>query len=184
MKTVTLPAEVAAQFPDFLDYIYSQPVESKIIITLENWRSMQYLGNYFLVPTLTGDVVKFIEDKMYNLDFMVECLSEFNDIDDDFSKRIIPKAVRVCAEMIQSIKIGSPLLHTISPAMFLQIISTLQRSKCFALASNADRHHIFRLILDYLEQIEDGLYFSAISGVLVSQFSLEITLLHWLVNWH
>ena len=64
MSTVTLPAKIAAQFPDFLDYLYSQPVESKIIITSENWRSMKYLAKYFLVPTLSEDVSKFVEDNM------------------------------------------------------------------------------------------------------------------------
>eukprot|EP00956_Cyclotella_meneghiniana_P027018 scaffold59772_cov43-Cyclotella_meneghiniana.AAC.1 len=166
MSTVTLPAKIAAQFPEFLDYLYSQPVESKIIITSENWRSMKYLATYFLVPALLEDVSKFVEDNMYNLDIMVECLSEFNDFDDDISKCIIPKAVRVCAEMIQSIEISSQLIQTISPAMFLSIISTLSSSKCFGTASNDERHHVCRLIIGYLERIEDERYLSTLSSAM------------------
>jgi hypothetical protein len=166
MNTVTLAAEVASQFPHFLDYMYSQPHERDVIITSVNWRSMKYLADYFCVPLLSEDVLKFIEDNMYNLDYMVNYLSEFHDINDVSSKRIIRKATYVCAEMIKSIEIGSPLLQTISPAMFLQIISLLGRSKCFDTASNDDRNHVSRLILGYIEQIDDQSYVFALSGVM------------------
>ncbi len=167
MTTVTFAAEIASQFPFFLDYMYVQQLDAgKVIVTSENWRSMRCLADYFRVPALTEDVMKFIEENMYNLDYMVDYLSEFSDIDDDFSRRIMQKATRACAEMIQSIEIGSPLLQTISNAMFVQIISLLGRSNCFESASNDDRNHVCRLILGYLEQIEDELYLSALSGVM------------------
>jgi len=165
MSTVTLPTDAAAQLPDFLDFMYCQPLESKFIITSENWKSMKYLADYFIVPALTDDVVKVIENEMYNIDRLEGYLSEFSDkCDDDFSKRMIPIATRVCAEMIQSIEINSSLLTTISPAMFLHIISTLGCSECFECASNEELFHVSLLVLQYLEEVEDELYFATLSG--------------------
>lgn len=45
MCTVNLPQEIAAHFPDFLDYLYAQPSDSKCAINFENWKSMRYLAN-------------------------------------------------------------------------------------------------------------------------------------------
>jgi hypothetical protein len=164
MSTVALPTHAAAQLPDFLDFMYCQPLESKFIVTSENWKSMKYLADYFIVPALTDDVVKVIENEMYNIDRLGGYLSEFSGKCDDFSKRMIPIATRVCAEMIQSIKINSSLLTTISPAMFLHIISTLGCSECFERASNEERFHVSLLVLQYLEEVEDKLYFATLSG--------------------
>jgi hypothetical protein len=94
MSTVKLPADIAQHFPDFLDYVYAQPVDSKFIIKFENWKSMKYLANYFIVPRLTEEVAEFIEKDMeyFNLEHMVNYVSEFNrDISDDMSRRILPK---------------------------------------------------------------------------------------------
>jgi hypothetical protein len=80
---------------------------------------MIYLANYFLVPRLTEEVAEFIEKdtEYFNLEHMENYVSEFNrDISDDMSRRILPKAVCVCAEMIQSIEVDSPLLMSIPPA--------------------------------------------------------------------
>ena len=98
MSTVKLPKEVAKQFPEFLDYLYAQPLESKFVINFENWKSMKHLANYFLVPRLTEAVAEFIEKDMedYNLEHMENYISEFHrDISDDMSRRILPKAVLV-----------------------------------------------------------------------------------------
>ncbi len=122
VNTVKLSGEVAAHFPHFLDYMYSQPVESKAIINFAKWNSMAYFSNHFLVPRLTVDVMRFIETDMYNLDHMEHYLSEFDVIpihDDLLPKCILQKATRVCAEMIRSIKVDSSLLKVISQATFL-----------------------------------------------------------------
>ena len=79
-------------------------------------------------------------------------------------ERSLGTSTYLCAKMIQSIEINSSLLTTISPAMFLHIIATLGRSKCFESASNEDRGHVSLLVLQYLESVEDQLYFSALSG--------------------
>ena len=165
MNTVTLPEELAAHFPDFLDYMYSQPLESKAIINFENWKPMMCLANYFLVSALTEDVLGFIEKDMYNLDHMEDYLSELDDINADVSKRILPKATRVCAELILSIEVDSSLLKVISPAMFLYIISTLRYVKISA-RTEKYRYHVCGLIIEYLESIEDESYCYALSGLM------------------
>ena len=92
MSTVTLPIDVAAQFSDFLDFMYCQPLESEFIVTSKNWKSMKYLADYFIVPALTDDVAKVIENDMYNIDRLEGYISEFSGICDDFTKRMIPIA--------------------------------------------------------------------------------------------
>ncbi len=167
MNTVTLSAEVAAHFPYFLDYIYSQGAIPSV--KFENWKSMKHLANLFVVPTLTEDVIRFIEKDMYNLEHMEDYLPEFNDIVDDLSKRIIPKAARACVEMIHSIKNGSSLLVSISPAMFLQIIWIFNSIES---VSDDDRDHVHGLVMEYLnhiedtEHIEEELYFNTLSDLM------------------
>jgi len=129
VSTVKLPEKVAKQFPDFLDYLYAQPLESAVVINFENWESMKYLANYFLVPRLTEAVAEFIENDMefLNLDHMEKYISEFHrDISDDMSRRILPKAVCICAKMFQLIEVDSPLLMSIPPAMLRSIMRRLR----------------------------------------------------------
>ena len=114
VSTVKLPEMAAKQFPDFLDYLYAQPQDSYAVINFENWESMKYLADYFLVPRLTEDVAQFIErdmEKNFNKFHMEKYISEFHrDISSDMSRRILPMAVRTCAEMFQSIEVDSSLL--------------------------------------------------------------------------
>ena len=57
---------------------------------------------------------------------MEKYISEFHrDISDDMSRRILPKAVHVCAQMFLSIEVDSPSLMSIPPAMFRAIINGL-----------------------------------------------------------
>ena len=58
---------------------------------------------------------------------MEKYISEFNhDMSDYMSRRIIPKAVHICAQMFLSIEVDSPLLKSIPPAMFRSIIERLR----------------------------------------------------------
>lgn len=157
MCTVKLPEEIAAHFPDFLDYLYAQPSDSKCTINFENWKSMRYLANYFLVPRLTEEVGDFIEEdlKTYDLERIADYVSEFNrDISDDMSRRILPEAAVACAEMILSIEADSKLLSIIPPTMYLKIMRT-------ALSEGEDgehyvslekRVHVKSLLVSYLEE--------------------------------
>jgi hypothetical protein len=97
---------------------------------------------------------------MYNLEHMEVYLSNFHDIDDVLTKRILPRATCVCAQMIRSIDVDSSLLKLISPAMFLYIVSTLGRSSDL---EKEDRDHVCCLVVEYLERIEDASYFFALS---------------------
>jgi hypothetical protein len=157
MCTVKLPEEIAAHFPDFLDYLYAQPSDSKCAINFENWKSMRYLANYFLVPRLTEEVGDFIEKDMknYDLERIADYVSEFNrDISDDMSRRILPEATVACAEMILSIKADSKLLTIIPPTMFLKIMRTALSSgeDCVSLEK---RIHVMSLLVTYLDQSEE-----------------------------
>jgi hypothetical protein len=160
MCTVKLPEEIAAHFPDFLDYLYAQPYDSKCAINFENWKSMRYLANYFLVPRLTEEVGDFIEEDMknYNHERIADYVSEFNrDITDDMSRRILPEATVACAEMILSIESDSTLLSIIPPAMFLKIMRTAlsvgeDGERCISLEK---RIHVMSLLVTYLDQSEE-----------------------------
>ena len=160
MSTVQLPEMVAKQFPDFLDYLYAQPQDSNVVITFENWESMKYLADYFLVPRLTEAVAEFVEEDMkyFNPDHMEKYISEFNrDISSDMSRRILPMAVRTCAEMFQSIDDDSPLLKSIPPAMFRSIIRRIYISEEQSLESRQNAAlHTCSLIASYFDHaVED-----------------------------
>jgi len=164
--TVNLPEEVAAQFPDFLDYIYSLHTESMSTINFQNWKSMMWLANYFQVSKLQKDVFDFIEQDMYNIDHVEDYLSEFKDVEeDDQANRILSKATHVCATMIMSIEPTSSLLKSIPPRMFLTIMDVLGQ-RC-SKSDNFSSHHINCIVLEYLEHnIEDKSYFSALSDMM------------------
>eukprot|EP00984_Skeletonema_dohrnii_P020373 scaffold9898_cov86-Skeletonema_dohrnii-CCMP3373.AAC.2 len=171
MTTVKLSEEVAAHFPHFLDYMYSQPVESKATVNFATWKSMAYLANHFLVPRLTEDVLDFIRKDMYDLDHMEAYLSEFNGARDDVSNLILHKAAGVCSEMIQSIiQVDSSLLKLIPPAMFLCIISNLGESTSREAQPDEDRNHICDLVIGYIEQVEDKPYFVSLSCMMYQYF--------------
>jgi hypothetical protein len=161
MTKVSLPQEVAAQFPEFLDYMYSQPSESLTVVNFANWKSMKYLAEFFDVPRVVKDVRRFVESDMYNLDHMDDYLS-LSGFDfyfrEDLSKRLYLKAIRVCAEMILSIDAESSLLKSFPPLMFTEIISTLGQSNSFISAPKEDRKHVLDLLPAYLEQIVDYEY--------------------------
>ncbi|KAL7490996.1 hypothetical protein ACHAWT_000484 [Skeletonema menzelii] len=172
VSTVKLPEKVAKQFPDFLDYLYAQPLESNFVINFENWESMKYLADYFLVPRLTEAVAEFIEEDMkyFDLDHMEKYISVFHrDISDDMSRRILPQAVRVCAQMFLSIEIDSPLLMSIPPAMFRAIMRGLSWDDnqetllhtCSLLAAYLERNVEDRVVFDFCcdVSIEPKLFF-------------------------
>ena len=128
MITVKLPAEIAAHSPDFLDYLYALPSDSKFTINFENSKSMKSLANYFFIPRLIEDLAEFIEEDMKNylIEHMEEYICELNsDTSDELSLLILPNAVLVCAKMIQSIDVDSSLLISIPHAMFHQIIQMI-----------------------------------------------------------
>jgi hypothetical protein len=157
MTKVSLPEKVAAQFPEFLDYLYSQPSESWTIVDFANWRSMKYLAEFFDVPRLVKDVRRFVESDMYNLDHMKDYLSGLDFyIREDLSNRLYLKTIRVCAEMILSIDAESSLLKSIPPPIFAEIISTLGQSNSFTSAPEEDRKHVWGLLPAYREQILDS----------------------------
>ena len=160
VSTVKLPEKVAKHFPDFLDYLYAQPQESNFVINFENWESMKYLADYFLVPRLTEAVAEFIEEDMecFNADHMEKYISVFHrDVGDEMSRRILPKAAHTCAKMFQSIDIDSPLLKSIPPAMFQSIIRRITFCEQQSLESQQNTAlHLCSVIASYFDHnVED-----------------------------
>lgn len=172
VSTVKLPEKIAKDIPDFLDYLYAQPLESSVVINFENWKSMRYFANYFLVPRLTEAVAEFIEKDMeyFNLDHMENYIFEFHlDISDDMSRRILPKAVHICAKMFQFIEVDSPLLMSIPPAMLWSIMRRI------CVDDKQKTIHTFSLLAAYIEcNVEDRLIFS--------HYFCELPLEPWLCN--
>eukprot|EP00986_Skeletonema_menzelii_P020407 scaffold31110_cov148-Skeletonema_menzelii.AAC.3 len=164
-STVHLPEEIAAYFPDFLDYVYA--LEGKSIIKFQNWKSMMWLANYFQVQTLQKDVCDFIERDMYNFNHMEDYLTELKDADEDdkVATRFLSRAAHACAVMILSIEPTSSLLKSIPPLMFLNVIDTLGQ-RCID-SEKFSSNHANLIILKYLEHnIEDQSYFSAVSDMM------------------
>ena len=161
VSTVKLPETVAKQFPDFLDYLYAQPQESNVVINFENWESMKYLADYFLVPRLTEAVAEFIEKDMecFNPDHMEKYISEFQrDISSDMSRRILPKAAHVCAKMLQSIDVDSPLLMSFPPAMFRWIIKKIGFNFEQDLETEENKAlHACSLIASYVDKVVEDI---------------------------
>ena len=114
-SVVELPADVAACFPDFLDYMYAQPSECKCIIKRENLRALQYFAKYFLVPKLTSAIHGFIIEDMQNLDQVEGYVNEFGCTEDDESRKMLALAANVCAEKILRIGKDSSLLMSLTP---------------------------------------------------------------------
>ena len=175
-SSVDLPGEVAAHFPDFLDYIYSMHTESASVICFKNWKSMRWLANYFQVSKLLRDVISFIEKDLYNLDHMEDYISELHNIahsgQSNFyieGSSLLAMAARICAEMLLSIEPGSSLANSIPPRMFLKIISYLTESSYNC--SYDVNHHINCLILEYLEHnVEEERYFHTLSNIVGLRF--------------
>ena len=148
-SVVELPSDVAACFPDFLDYMYAQPLECKRIIKRENRRALQYLAKYFLVPKLTSAIHGFIEQDMQNLDQVEGYVNEFGGAEDDESRKVLSYAANVCAEKILHIGKDSSLLMSLTPAMVLHMIRTVSRSKDILTLPDAKRDHICELAIEY-----------------------------------
>ena len=183
MSTVKLPEMVATQFPAFLDYMYAPLQESNTVINFENWESMQFLADYFLVPRLTESVAEFIEVDIecFNPDHMVKYITEFHrDIDSDMSRRILPKAVLTCAKMLRSIEPNSTLLKSIPPAMYYSIMTRGYTPQ----VPNPENHpesqqavflHRYDLHISYFDQVVDDI---EVFGFLCSRIHFQMDFLY------
>eukprot|EP00571_Detonula_confervacea_P005924 CAMPEP_0172332202 /NCGR_PEP_ID=MMETSP1058-20130122/62317_1 /TAXON_ID=83371 /ORGANISM="Detonula confervacea, Strain CCMP 353" /LENGTH=477 /DNA_ID=CAMNT_0013049479 /DNA_START=9 /DNA_END=1442 /DNA_ORIENTATION=+ len=166
---VPLPEDVAAFFPDFLDYMYSQPSECDRLINRENRRSLQHLASYFLVPKLTEAIYNFIQEDMHDLEHLEEYVSEFGGAEDDESRKVLSIAARVCAERILDIEGGSSLLTALTPAMVLHMFCVVRMSKDVKSVPPSTQHHICRLALVYMKHHQTRLdtgFFNALASEL------------------
>ena len=168
-SAVELPSDVAVVFPDFLDYMYAQPLECKCIIKRENRRALQYLAKYFLVPKLTIAIHGFIEQDIQNLDQIEGYVTEFGGTEDDESRKVLAYAANVCAHKILHIGRDSSLLTTLTPAMVLHMIRTVSRSKDILTLPDAKREHVCELAIEYTKHHHaclDANYFRTLTSEL------------------
>lgn len=188
-SVVELPSGITHDFDDFLDYLYAPPSECKRLIHRYNHSSLLHLAKYFLVPRLLEDVYDFIKKDIQDIDYVKEYLIEFGNAVDDEAKKIIRLAASVCATNILHIKpIGyisdshplahhnnneSSLLTSLSPAIFLHIITEARMSKDFTNLSADNEGHICRLAIGYFKFHHSSLnsnYFVAIVSELYLPF--------------
>ena len=148
-SVVELPSDIAACFPDFLDYMYAQPSECKCIINRENRRALQYLAKYFLVPKLTSAIHGFIEQDIQNLDQVEGYVNEFGGAEDDESRKVLAYAANVCAHKVIYIGKDSTLLMSLTPAMVLHMMRMVWSSKDILTLPDAKREHICDLAIEY-----------------------------------
>jgi len=160
---VNLTEDVASYIPDFLDYIYADNSECSHVINRNNWSSLHYLADYFIVPKLTSDISAFVQKDMHNnLEGYLVDLSGSKEL----PEYIIKNATKACAQMILSIKVDSTLLYSLSPAMFLQVITMLRSSRGIKNLGNFEQYHICNLVVSYIKRYKSNLdsnYFDAIT---------------------
>ena len=189
-SVVELPSGIIHDFDDFLDYLYAPPSECKRLIHRYNHRPLLHLAKYFLVPRLLEDVYDFIKKDIQDIDYVKEYLIEFGNAVDDEAKEIIRLAASVCAtnilhiEPIEYDSYGHPLEHcnnnkssllaTLSPAIFLHIITEARKSKDFMKLSADSKDHICRLAISYFKLHHSSLnsyYFVAVVSELYLPYS-------------
>jgi len=164
---VELPEEIAKHFDVFLDYMYTPLHECAYLINRDNRGALQYLSNYFLVAKLKEDIYAFIEKDMNKLDHMEEYLTEFGGAEDEETREMLSLVARACASNILHIRRESRLLYSLTPAMFLHIISLVRVSKGTQKLPDEDKSKICKLSVDYFRHHRTNLdanYFVALTS--------------------
>lgn len=178
MSRLVLPEAQAASFPDFLDFLYSHPTECKSFINYENCLSLDYLADYFDVPTLSEAIEEFIKEDMQDLSHLEKYLLQYCDTEGCRFDFVPYTTVTICAENILSIKADSSLLSTLSPAMLLKVITLVRSSENIRGLTSEDQHHICRLGIGYIRKYQDQLddsYFCAFASQLYFPEDLELS---------
>ena len=118
-STIELPADVASEFPSFLDYFYVPFPEAEVFITQENWMQLRHLADYFLVAELSNAVSTFIESDMKNLErtevYLKIAVEEGNET-------LVAHAASFCISEVLHIKEDSSLVYSMPPAFFWHVI--------------------------------------------------------------
>lgn len=165
-SVVELPEYAMGYFDVFLDYMYAQPSDCACLITRNNRRALQYLANYFIVPKLTEDLYKFMEMQMRRFNHMEEYLNEFGGAEDEESRKMLALAVRACASNILHIGVASSLFYSLTPAMFLHIISLVRVSNNSLDLPEDKKYAICKLAIEYFKHHQTNLdvnYFVALA---------------------
>ena len=167
-SAVELSEDIAKYFDVFLDYLYASPHDCACLINRDNRGALQYLARYFLVSKLTEDVYAFIEkDMIDNMDSVNGYLTEVESSEDEQSSKILAIAGRALASNILLIRRhdSSPFVYTLSPALFLHIMSVVRMSKDIKTLPCHDTGHICTVAIDYIKHHQtelDANYFATL----------------------
>jgi len=167
-SVAVLPEDTAKYFDVFLDYLYASPHDCACLINRDNRGALQYLANYFLVSKLQEDIYAFIEkDMIDNMDNVNGYLAEIESSEDEKSSKILAIAGRALASNILLIRRhdSSPFVFTLSPALFLHIMSVVRVSKDIHELPCHDTGHICTLAIDYIKHHQtelDANYFATL----------------------
>ena len=164
---INLPPDMAAVFPDFLDYLYAPFSEASCILNTDNVLQLRLLASYFIVQSLTDATRDFIVDDMKRLDRMETYLRE---VLEHKEEELIGHAVQICAGSIGGIETDSSLLLAMPPAFFLAVAASIYDALNKRIPDGKSfpgdkRLHILRLSLSYLQHFGgsvDKQYFRAL----------------------
>ena len=166
-STINLPPDMAANFPDFLDYMYAPFSEASCTLNSDNVLQLRSLASYFIVQALTDATRDFIIDDMKCLDRMEKYLKAALERKEE---ELIGHAVQICAGCIGSVETDSSLLLAMPPAFFLAVAGSIYEAISRIQAggssfSHGKRLHVLRLSLSYFQHFGgsvDKQYFRAL----------------------
>ena len=151
---ISLAPDMAATFPEFLDYLYAPFSEASCVLNTDNALQLRSLASYFIVQSLTDATRDFIIDDMTNLDRMGKYLKAALERKEE---ELIGHAVQICASSIGGIETDSSLLLAMPPAFFLTVVVSINRAITRipdGLSFPDDkRKHILRLSISYLQHV-------------------------------
>lgn len=154
---ISLAPDMAATFPEFLDYLYAPFYEASCVLNTDNALQLRSLASYFIVQSLTDATRDFIIDDMTNLDRMGKYLKAALERKEE---ELIGHAVQICASSIGGIETDSSLLLAMPPAFFLTVVVSINRAITRipdGLSFPDDKRlHILRLSISYLQHVGES----------------------------
>mmetsp|Transcript_8866 Transcript_8866/g.14758 ORF Transcript_8866/g.14758 Transcript_8866/m.14758 type:complete len:485 (-) Transcript_8866:215-1669(-) len=117
--------DVAADaVPNMLDFMYSS--QHELHVTSELAVSLRYLAQYFGIKLLHRRVMSFLKSDMNvtNVHLYIQSAQLFHD------EKMLSVASNLCIENIEDFDVNSPLLQSIDPDFFYEIISSPEVDTC------------------------------------------------------
>ena len=159
MSRIAFHRNVAAAFPDFLDYLYAPYPEADRVLKTKNAMQLKKLAGYFIVQPLSDAADAFIRKDMRNVHRLEKYLAYA--IEYEYSD-LVSDAVGICANSIDLIKDDDPLLFAMPPAFLLTVFQSLRnvydrQIDPVTLPDNV-RRRMFSLLLSYVRHHDENGY--------------------------